>query len=192
MLDPVLSKYSLVIVDEAHERTVNTDVLLGLLKQIQKRREAEPQLEAAQALGLSEHENRTAGRETEAVHGAAQPSGGAAAALGQRRQGNSLQIGAGAARENPWGPGNEPGLGNGFGHKSCPPGPLKLIVMSATLQAERFIEFFPGARAVYVQGRQHPVEVLYTEEAETDFLDASLIAVLQVSIACLTERYGVA
>ncbi|KAL3687773.1 hypothetical protein R1sor_014082 [Riccia sorocarpa] len=38
MADPLLSKYSVVMVDEAHERSVTTDILLGLLKKIQKRR----------------------------------------------------------------------------------------------------------------------------------------------------------
>lgn len=39
MNDPVLSKYAVVILDEAHERTVSTDVLLGLLKEIMEKRQ---------------------------------------------------------------------------------------------------------------------------------------------------------
>nr|XP_011465801.1 PREDICTED: probable ATP-dependent RNA helicase DHX35 [Fragaria vesca subsp. vesca] len=38
MDDPLLTKYSVVMVDEAHERSISTDILLGLLKKIQKRR----------------------------------------------------------------------------------------------------------------------------------------------------------
>ena len=34
ILDPKLSKYSYIVLDEAHERTVNSDVLLALIKGI--------------------------------------------------------------------------------------------------------------------------------------------------------------
>ena len=36
--DPLLEAYDIVIVDEAHERTLRTDMILGFLKEIQKRR----------------------------------------------------------------------------------------------------------------------------------------------------------
>ncbi|KAI8378133.1 P-loop containing nucleoside triphosphate hydrolase protein [Choanephora cucurbitarum] len=38
MSDPLMSRYSAVILDEAHERTLNTDILMGLLKEICKKR----------------------------------------------------------------------------------------------------------------------------------------------------------
>jgi len=36
MMDHKLSKYSVIILDEAHERTLNTDILFGILKTIIK------------------------------------------------------------------------------------------------------------------------------------------------------------
>ena len=34
MSDPLLSKYAIIMVDDIHERNINSDVLLGLLKKL--------------------------------------------------------------------------------------------------------------------------------------------------------------
>ncbi|THH16647.1 hypothetical protein EW146_g4029 [Bondarzewia mesenterica] len=100
LIDPDVSQYSVVMLDEAHERTIATDVLFGLLKKAIKRR----------------------------------PD-------------------------------------------------LKLIVTSATLDAEKFSKYFFGCPIFTIPGRTYPVEILYTKEPETDYLDASLITIMQIHLA---------
>ncbi|CAL5442843.1 unnamed protein product [Camellia sinensis] len=104
LIDENLSQYSIIMLDEAHERTIHTDVLFGLLKQLVQRR----------------------------------PD-------------------------------------------------LRLIVTSATLDAEKFSGYFFNCNIFTIPGRTYPVEILYTKQPESDYLDASLITVLQIH---LTEPEG--
>lgn len=39
LIDKDMSQYSVIMLDEAHERTINTDVLFGLLKQVVAKRD---------------------------------------------------------------------------------------------------------------------------------------------------------
>jgi HrpA-like RNA helicase len=38
LLDPLLSKYSVLMIDDCHERSLYTDIILGLLKKIRVKR----------------------------------------------------------------------------------------------------------------------------------------------------------
>ncbi|KAI0401403.1 P-loop containing nucleoside triphosphate hydrolase protein [Xylaria palmicola] len=112
LVDPLLSRYSVIMVDEAHERSISTDILLGLLKKIRKRR---PE--------------------------------------------------------------------------------LRIIISSATLQAQDFLDFFSGdsenqesvdreinqiGSIISLKGRTYPIDVLYLESPAEDYVEKAVSTVLDI------------
>lgn len=57
---------------------------------------------------------------------------------------------------------------------------LRVVVMSATLEADRFAAYFNGAPVLYISGRTFPVRIMYTCEPQPDVLDAALVTTLQI------------
>lgn len=60
---------------------------------------------------------------------------------------------------------------------------LKLIVTSATLDAEKFSKYFFDCPIFTIPGRTYPVEILYTKEPESDYMEASLITIMQIHLS---------
>lgn len=59
---------------------------------------------------------------------------------------------------------------------------LKLVIMSATLSAQKFSDYFASAPVLSIPGRTFPVDLLHSEEAQADYLDSAIVATLQVHL----------
>ncbi|KAI8049085.1 P-loop containing nucleoside triphosphate hydrolase protein [Syncephalis plumigaleata] len=57
---------------------------------------------------------------------------------------------------------------------------LKVVVMSATLDAGKFQKYFNDSPLLSVPGRTYPVEIFYTPEPERDYLEAAIRTVTQI------------
>ncbi|XP_027769173.1 pre-mRNA-splicing factor ATP-dependent RNA helicase DEAH1-like [Solanum pennellii] len=97
LTEPDLASYSVIMIDEAHERTLSTDILFGLIKYVA------------------------------------------------------------SARPH-----------------------LKLLISSATLDAEKFSDYFDRAPIFNIPGRRFPVEIHHLKAPISDYLDAAVVTALQI------------
>lgn len=59
---------------------------------------------------------------------------------------------------------------------------FRLIISSATLDAEKFSSYFDDANIFMIPGRMFPVDILYTKAPEADYLDAVVVTILQIHV----------
>ena len=102
--EPDLKSYSVLMIDEAHERTLHTDVIFGLVKDLARFRKD-----------------------------------------------------------------------------------LKIIISSATLDLEKFAQYFDNSPRFSIPGRRYPVDIFYTKQPEADYLEATVVTILQIHI---TQELG--
>jgi pre-mRNA-splicing factor ATP-dependent RNA helicase DHX16 len=59
---------------------------------------------------------------------------------------------------------------------------FKLLISSATLDAEKFSEYFGNAPIFKFPGRRYPVDIFYTAQPEADYIEACVVTTLQIHV----------
>ena len=57
---------------------------------------------------------------------------------------------------------------------------FKLLISSATLDAEKFSAYFGHAHIFKFPGRRYPVDIHFAAQPEADYIDAAVVTVLQI------------
>lgn len=52
--------------------------------------------------------------------------------------------------------------------------------MSATMDVDLFSEYFNKSPVLYLEGRQHPIQIFYTKQTQSDYLQAALVTIFQI------------
>lgn len=59
---------------------------------------------------------------------------------------------------------------------------LKLLISSATLDADKFSKFFGNAPIFKFPGRRYPVDIHFTSQPEADYIEAAIVTCLQIHV----------
>lgn len=59
---------------------------------------------------------------------------------------------------------------------------MKLIVTSATMNAEKFAEFFGNVPVYIIPGRTFPVDVLFSKNPVEDYVDGAVKQAMQIHL----------
>ncbi|CAA7038978.1 unnamed protein product [Microthlaspi erraticum] len=60
---------------------------------------------------------------------------------------------------------------------------LKLLISSATMDAEKFSNYFDAAPIFKFPGRRYPVDISFLPAPEADYMDAAIVTVLQIHVS---------